>query len=147
MARLYAGDYDRAMALFDIQAGNNSPSQSQALSLAMVANEDKRTAMLALAWFSEAFDSPIKPGVVYQALTDPGFDAEKAWQEFTAEQIALTGEPPVGWAFNVMVSLTFRRYEDLEPRSTSLIWWYPYLKEFRASPHRNRLIREMGIYD
>lgn len=147
VARLFAGDYDRAMERFDIQAGNNSPSQSQALSLAMVAREDRRTAMLALAWFCEAFDILVKPRVIYQSLSDPEFDAAEAYQAFMAEQIALTGGPPVGISVGVLVPLTFRRYEDLQPRSTSMVWWYPFLEEFRASPHRKRLIREMGVYD
>ena len=101
--------------------------------------------MLALAWAFESFEMPIEPQLAYQAFTDPYFDADAEMRKYIEEQVALTGEPPNFAANGGLPALIFRRYEEIEPSTQQMFWWQPGLADFRASPHRNRLIRELGI--
>jgi len=146
-ARLFAGDYDGAMQLFEQIAGSNSPSQGLQIALGLMPKTDRLTTLLTLAWFFEAFRNPLEPELVYRALTDADFDADRALKEYTVEYKALTGEPPDLSRPGTPLPIVFRRYEEMTPSPQNMFWWQTSLTDFMASPHRKRLIREMGIYD
>lgn len=147
LARLYSGDLEGAMKQFEHQAGSNSPSQALPIAIALTTNGSRFEAMLSLAWAMESFDIPMKPRLIYRALTDANFDAEREFRNYFEEQLALTGETPDLTVFGGFPALVFGRYEEMSPSLQNMFWWQPGLSEFRASPHRNRLIRELGIYD
>jgi TolB-like protein len=147
LARLYSGDLEGAIKQFEHQAGSNSPSQALPIAIALTTNGSRFEAMLGLAWAAESFQLSIKPRVIYRALTEPNFDAESELRGYIEEQVALTGEIPDLTLFGGFPALIFRRYDEMVPSLQNMFWWQPGLTEFRASPHRNRLIRELGIYD
>jgi TolB-like protein len=147
LARLYSGDLEGAMKQFEHQAGSNSPSQALPIAITLTTNGSRFNAMLSLAWAVESFDMPMKPRVIYRALTDPDFDADREYRSYIDEQVALTGETPDLTVFGGFPALIFRRYEEMSPSLQNMFWWQPGLTGFRNSGHRNRLIREVGIYD
>lgn len=147
LAQLYAGNYDIAFDSLVRIAGRNATSQARAFALAAVRQRDELTALLAMAWANEAFDTPIEPDLVYRLMTDPKIDRELAFAEYSAEHEALTGEPPDLEDPGSLIPLVFGRYEAMQADPNNMYWWETSFPEFLSSPHRKRLIRDMGIYD
>ena len=57
----------------------------------------------------------------------------------------LKGEP-IDWAQHGSLPFRYKNYAEL--RSVNLpYWWFPYPLDWRESPHRKRLMRDIGLPD
>jgi hypothetical protein len=146
---LYAGDTENAFALFEEGIARGSTSQLNIFALAYIAKGDLRSGMFVLALMSYALNDSIgTSGVLYRALTEPGFDFDREWQKILNTHEAKSGKLfDENHRLNAFTALVFRKYDAMRPSPYISIWWHPNTPDFHASPHRNRLIREMGIYD
>ena len=150
LTRLYAGDTERALALFEQGVARGSASQTAMFSFTYLAKGDPRSAMFVLALSSLSFRESIRdPGLIIRALTEPGFDHDHEWQKIVNAYESRTGETfDENSPLSAYTALAFRKYDALRADPYASLWWHPNTPpDFRASPHRKRLIREMGIYD
>jgi hypothetical protein len=86
--------------------------------------------------------------VIFRALTEPGFDYDREWQKQLNAYEAKAGKKfDENSRVDALTALAFRKYESMAADPFTSLWWHPNTPDFHASPHRNRLIREMGIYD
>ena len=144
LSALYAGDIDRALDLNRTTLANGFYGNAFPFFYVYAANGQEETALIALAaWNAGAGINNATP-FEYRALTDPDFDyaAEKIRIEqayFVAgEDIAAFGPSHPD---NLLL---YRQYDKIENAELQY-WWFPYPLEFRNSPHRKRLIRDMGL--
>jgi hypothetical protein len=80
----------------------------------------------------------------YRALTDPAFDFE-AEKTLIEQAYYRPGEAaPVYDRTQPDFLFIYRQYDQLR-RADMAYWWFPYPLEFRDSPHRKRMMREMGL--
>ncbi|MFC1605379.1 hypothetical protein ACFL33_00770 [Pseudomonadota bacterium] len=147
LAQLYAGNLEVAFQAFELAAGINASSQTRPFAFALARHGEKLSALLALAWNFNDFEFSVDPDLVYQAVTDPGFDEEQAFEEYSAEYMELRGVPPDLAAQDGVLAIVFGRYEEMTASVNDLWWWEKSFPKFTASPHRKRLMREVGIVD
>ena len=147
-AHLFAGDLDGAMKLYVETAGLHNPSQSIMMALALSRRGDRNTAMLALAWSLSAFDiQSLRPERVYRLVTQADLDRERELADLNGERRLLNLPPLDLERDGALLALLFGRYDLMKPVVFGMYWWHPAFPEFLQSPHRKRLIREVGIYD
>ena len=108
---------------------------------------DYRGALLALKVYLLSFSLPYEPGPLIRAVMQPDFDYERELAKFVIEVEASTGERFAWSGTGSFVAVAFRSYENLVPTGNLAYWWNRSFPDFLASPHRKRVIREMGIYD
>ena len=144
MAVLFAGDTDRALEIHETAlrhgfTGNNFP-----FLYVLAATGEKRAALLALASHNAGQGTNRATAYEYRALTDPAFDyrAEKALIEQAYFQAG--AESPDWGPWNKDFLFFYRQYDQLDG-SELPYWWFPYPTDFRNSPHRKRLMREIGL--
>ncbi|MFT6732415.1 MAG: hypothetical protein ACJAS9_000595 [Polaribacter sp.] len=89
------------------------------------------------------------PNVFYRRWTDPNFDFEKELALLLTQKQVDTGR-----SFNSDedfdasdFAYQFKQYDKITPVYYLRVWWERSDPKFLKSPHRKRLIREMGIYD
>jgi len=149
LTRLFAGDTETALSLFEHGVARGATSQNNMFALAYIGEGDIRSGLLMLALDDLAFGPrPVSVEVLFRALTDPGFDFDREWQKFLVEYEVKTGRkfeetdslPPY-------TAVILRKYDVLDPDPYHAFWWHPNVPDFRESPYRKKLIREMGIYD
>ena len=80
--------------------------------------------------------------IIYQALTDPNFDFEEGARVFEIEFRAIHGNYNIG---NFPFTYILKQYDQITPSITHTLWWNHTDPEFLKSPHRKRLIREVGL--
>jgi hypothetical protein len=81
----------------------------------------------------------------YRALLDPDFDFDAEREEIEAVYQATTGDA-LDWGPEDRLSpMVYGQYEHVKPLSGLQAWWRPYPASWRTSPHRKRLIRELGL--
>jgi len=144
LAVLFAGDTERALEIHETALrrgfnGNNFP-----FLFVFVATGEERTALASMAANNAGRGINKATAFEYRALTDPAFDyqAEKALID-QAYYRAGAAEPDFGPA-NPDFLFLYRQYDQLKTSDLSY-WWFPFPLEFRNSPHRKRMMREMGI--
>ena len=144
LAALFAGDTKRALEIHETALrhgfiGNNLP-----FLFVFVATGEERAALASMAANNAARGINKATAYEYRALTDPAFDykAEKALID-QAYYRAGAADPDFGPA-NPDFLFVYRQYDQLKTSDLSY-WWFPYPLEFRNSPHRKRMMREMGI--
>lgn len=150
LTRLFMGETETAFALFEEGLLKGSLSQVSMFSLAYIATGDVRSGMFLLALSELAFEGLFDHNAEarFRALTEPGFDYDLEWQKLVNEQAVESGESlDEQQLLGSFTALVFRKYAAVAPDAYSAFWWHPHLADFHASPHRNRLIREIGIYD
>ena len=149
LTRLFAGDTETALSLFEHGVAQGATSQNSMFVLAYIGEGDLRSGLLLLALGDLAFaESPVSVDVLYRALTDPAFEFDREWQKFLIEYEVKNGSQfeDTG-SLDPFTALVLRKYDALEPGPYSAFWWHPYAPDFLASPYRKELIRRMGIYD
>ena len=148
LTRLFAGDTETALSLFEHGVARGSTSQNSMFVLAYIGEGDLRSGLFMLALEDLAFGaSPVSVDVLFRALTDPGFDFDREWQKFLIEHEVNTGRKfEETDTLGPFTALVLRKYDALDPDPYSAFWWHPYAPDFRASPYRKKLLREMGIY-
>lgn len=147
LAHVFSRDFDAAFEQYVALAGMNATSESISIAFALATEtKDKRSAMLALAWGATAFDTPMAPELIYRALADPRFDSKREFDLYLARREALTGVTADNANLGVF-PIFFGRYDLIVADASSMIWWHPSFPDFLASADRNRIIREIGLYD
>jgi tetratricopeptide (TPR) repeat protein len=148
LANLFLGETETALLLFEEGLAKGNTSQVDEFIFAYVDERDRRSGMLTLAWFNQAYgDDGINVETLYRALTEPGFDYSLEWQNFLADYEARTGKSSADLGRSSFYALAFRRYDDLVIQPFNMIWWNPHLTDFVASPIRKKFIRDMGVDD
>jgi len=149
LTRLFAGDTENALALFEQGVARAATSQLSMFALAYIAKGDLRSGMFVFALSDISFNETIRSsGVIFRALTEPDFEYDREWQKLLNTYEANTGKKfDENSRVDALTGLAFRKYESMAADPYSAFWWHPNTPDFHASPHRNRLIREMGIYD
>ena len=143
MAALFSGDTERALEIHETALRNGFYGNSLPFLFFYVATGEERTALIAIAADNAAKGTNKATVYEYRALTDPAFDYEaekslidQAYFRAGAAEPELSPEHPD-------YLLVYGLYGQLHG-SDLAYWWYPYPLEFRNSPHRKRLIRDMG---
>jgi TolB-like protein len=144
MAALFAGDTARALEIHETALRHGFYGNTNPFLYLYVATGEERTALIALAASNAATGINNATAYEYRAMTDPAFDyeAEKTLIE-QAYFRAGEAEPEFGPA-NPDFMFIYHQYDQISLTDLPY-WWFPYPLEFRNSPHRKRLIREIGM--
>jgi TolB-like protein len=144
LAVLFAGDIERALDIHETAlrhgfTGNNSP-----FLYLFVATGEERTALAVMSSYNAAQGTNRATAYEYRALVDPAFDygAEKTLIDQAYFPAGAT-EPEWGPWHNDFL-FHYRQYDQLHGNDLPY-WWFPHPVEFRSSPHRKRLIHEIGL--
>jgi tetratricopeptide (TPR) repeat protein len=127
MAALFAGDTARALEIHKTALRHGFFGNTYPFVHFFMATGEEHTALMAMAAGNAARGVNNATVYEYRALTEPGFDYE-AEKSLIDQAYFPAGEGEPTWS-------------DLS------YWWLPYPLDFRNSPHRKRLIRDIGIYD
>ena len=146
-AEYYAGNQDAAFLLFEQSVANGGTARGLSFAAAYVTAGDLRSALHTAKWVINSFNFTVKLDQFYRAMTRPDFDFVKERREFEIEVEAETGASLDWHTLNDIEKISFRNCEAMTPNATMSIWWDPSFPHFLTSPHRKRLIRELGIYD
>jgi tetratricopeptide (TPR) repeat protein len=144
LATLFAGDTERALEIHETALrhgfnGNNFP-----FLFVFVATGEERTALAAMAANNAGRGINKATAFEYRALADPAFDY-KAEKALIDQAYFRAGAAEPDWSpANPDFLFLYRQYDQLKTSDLSY-WWFPYPLEFRNSPHRKRMMREMGI--
>jgi tetratricopeptide (TPR) repeat protein len=144
LAALFAGDTKRALEIHETALRHGFNGNNLPFLFVFVATGEERAALASMAANNAARGINKATAYEYRALTDPAFDykAEKALID-QAYYRAGAADPDFGPA-NPDFLFVYRQYDQLKTSDLSY-WWFPYPLEFRNSPHRKRMMREMGI--
>ncbi len=147
VAYIYLGEKQKAYTLFEQGIAQKGTAYAEIFAFSLAADGDYRSALLALKVYFLAFQDVTPPDPLIRALVEPGFDHEAELRQFIIEMEARTGEE-FDWSKAAsFIGVAFRSYENIHPTVNLADWWNPAFPHFLASPHRKRVIREMGIYD
>ncbi|MCJ7555642.1 MAG: hypothetical protein MUP90_01865 [Gammaproteobacteria bacterium] len=147
VAYIYLGEKHKAYTLFEQGVAQKGTAYTQIFAFALAADGDYRGALLALRLNLLAFQELTPPDPLIRALMESGFDYEGELRQFIIEMEASTGEKFDWSEASSYVAVVFRSYENIHPTINLADWWNPSFPDFLASPHRKRVIREMGIDD
>jgi len=144
LAALFSGDTERALEIHETTLRHGFYGNSTPFLFLYAATGEERTALIALTANNAGRGINKATAYEYRALTDPAFDyeAEKSLIE-QAYFRAGAAEPDFG-PTNSDYLFIYRQYDQLRI-SDLAYWWFPYPLEFRNSPHRKRLMREIGM--
>ena len=144
LAVLFSGDTARALEIHETALSYGFYGNSLPFLYLYVAMGEERTALIALAADNAGRGINKATAYEYRALSDPAFDYE-AEKSLIDQAYFLAGatEPEFGPA-NPDFLFNYRQYDQLH-HSDNPYWWFPYPLEFRNSPHRKRMMREIGI--
>ena len=144
LAALFSGDTARAVETHETSLRNGFYGNSMPFLYLYVATGEERTALIAMAAENSGRGTNKATAYEYRAMTDPAFDygAEKSLID-QAYYRAGAAEPEFGPA-NPDFLFVNRQYDQIHG-SDNPYWWFPYPLEFRNSPHRKRMMREIGL--
>lgn len=147
LVNLYTGKEDEAIRLFELGLQHGATSQFAPFVQAYAARGDYRSVLFLLQMEFLGDDRPYSLDRRYRAITDPHFDFERERREFEIEYKVAT-DTELDWSsLGNQELLQLRKFDALSPDKFTAVWWYPGSAQFKASPHRKRLIREIGAYD
>ena len=147
VAYIYLGEKQKAYTLFEQGIAQKGTAYAQIFAFSLAADGDYRSALLALKVYFLAFQDVTPPEPLIRALMEPGFDHEAELRQFIIEMEARTGKEFDWSKASSFIGVAFRSYENIHPTVNLADWWNPAFPHFLASPHRKRVIREMGVYD
>jgi TolB-like protein len=144
MSVLFAGDTARALEIHETVLRHGFYGNVDPFLYLYLATGDERTALIALAAANAATGINNATAYEYRALSDPAFDYE-AEKTLIEQAYVRAGEvePEFGPA-NPVYLFTYRQYDQIS-RTDLPYWWFPYPLDFRNSPHRKRLMRDIGL--
>jgi len=144
LAALFAGDTERALEIHETALRNGFWGNSNPFLYLYTVTGEERTALIAMAANNAALGINKATAYEYRALTDPAFDY-KAEKTLIDQAYFRAGAAKPEWdPAHPDFLFLYRQYDQL--RSSELAyWWFPYPLEFRNSPHRKRLMREVGL--
>ena len=144
LAALFAGDTERALDIHETVLRHGFYGNALPFQYLYVATGEERTTLIALAANNAARGINNATAYEYRAMTDPAFDYE-AEKTFIEQAYFRAGAADPDWdETNPDYMFVYRQYDQLKS-SDLAYWWFPYPLEFRNSPHRKRMMREMGL--
>ena len=143
VSHLYEGETATALELYARAIVAGATSQSRPFFYYLAANDRLEGAALLLTTSVFLGVTGDQPYTLIQAFNDPAFEYEKEWQ-LAVQQYSSEYEAPDE---SNLLNYIFKRYEHLKPRTYEALWWQPGHDDFMQSPHRYRLMREVGVYD
>ena len=144
LAALFSGDTERALEIHETTLSHGFYGNSMPFLYLYAAMGEERTALIALAAHNAGRGINKATAYEYRALIDPAFDYE-AEKSLIDQAYFRAGAAEPDWsAANGDYLFTYREYDQLRS-SDMAYWWFPYPLEFRNSPHRKRLMRELGL--
>jgi len=143
-AVLFSGDTARALEIHETLLSHGFFGNSLPFLFLYAATGEERTALIALAADNAGRGINKATAYEYRAITDPAFDyhAEKTLID-QAYYRAGAAEPDFDPS-HPDFQFIYRLYDQLHSSELSY-WWFPYPLEFRNSPHRKRMMREIGL--
>ena len=146
LAALFSGDTERALEIHEAALRNGFYGNSDPFLHFYVATGKERTALIALAALNAGRGINKATAYEYRALTDPAFDYEAEKTLIDQAYFRAGAEEPEWAATHPSFLFLYRQYDQIH-ESDLPYWWFPYPLEFRESPHRKRIMREMGMPD
>ena len=144
LAVLFSGDTERALDIHEAALRNGFYGNSLPFLYLYAATGEERTALIAMAANNAARGVNKATAYQYRALTDPTFDYE-AEKTLIDQAYFRAGAAEPDWGpTHPDYLFIYRQYDQLHDSELSY-WWFPYPLEFRNSPHRKRMMREIGL--
>ena len=144
LAALFSGDTERALEIHETALRSGFYGNSMPFLYLYAAMGEERTALIAMAATNAALGINKATVYEYRALIDPAFDY-KAEKTLIDQAYYSSGATAPEWSTaNPDYLFVYRQYDELYG-SDLPYWWFPYPLEFRDSPHRKRMMREMGM--
>ena len=144
LAALFAGDTERALEIHDEAVRRGFYGNVDPFLFLYAATGRERAAILAMAAVNAGRGINKATPYEYRAMTDPTFDY-KSEKALVDQAYFPAGATEPDWApTHPNFLFLYRQYDQLQT-SDLAYWWYPYPLEFRNSPHRKRLMRELGL--
>ncbi len=81
---------------------------------------------------------------IFQAWTDPEYDREAGYEQVYTRMQELGFDPLKNPGTAWFIWIAFGNYEDAQPVG-SRFYWGTTIDEFKSSPHRKRLLNEIGM--
>jgi adenylate cyclase len=144
LAALYTGDTARALEIHETTLGHGFYGNAIPFLYLYVATGEERTALIALAANNAARGTNKATAYAYRALTDPAFDYEAEKTLIDQAYFRAGAAEPDFDPTHPDYLFIYRQYDQLHDSELSY-WWFPYPLEFRNSPHRKRMMREIGL--
>jgi adenylate cyclase len=144
LAVLFSGDTERALEIHETALRHGFSGNIDPFLFLYVATGRERTTLTAMASHNAGRGINKATAYEYRAMTDPAFDygAEKSLID---QAYYPAGEAEPVWdPTHPNYLFLYRQYDQLHT-SDLPYWWFPYPLEFRESPHRKRLMREIGL--
>ena len=144
LAALFSGDTERALAIHETALRNGFSGNIDPFLHLYAATGRGRTALTAMAAYNAGRGINKATNYEYRAMTDPAFDY-RAEKSLIDQAYYPAGEAEPVWdPTHPNYLFIYRQYDQLH-NSDLPYWWFPYPLEFHDSPHRKRLMREMGM--
>jgi hypothetical protein len=145
MVRLFEGDFGEAERLYEedlLKGSDGDPFPFLFLQI----EQGKRSAVLSnIAGYYHAQDQDWLIEPLLNAMIDRSFEFEAVQKSIEAPWEASTGKA-LDWTLDNYHAFYFKNYAAITGYPNSPFWWYPYPEDFKQSPHRKRMIRDMGTY-
>jgi TolB-like protein len=144
LAVLYTGDTERALEIHETALRHGFNGNNLPFLYVYVATGRELAALASMAANNAGRGINRATAYEYRALIDPAFDyqAEKALID---QAYFRAGEAEPEWSPTSSDYLfVYRQYDQLQV-SDLQYWWFRYPLEYRNSPHRKRMMREMGL--
>jgi TolB-like protein len=144
LAVLFAGDTERALEIHETLLRNGFWGNSNPFLHLYAATGEERTALIALTANNAGQAINKATAYEYRALTDPALDY-KAEKTLIDQAYFRPGAAEPEWdPANPDFLFLYGQYDQIHS-SELAYWWFPYPLEFRNSPHRKRMMREVGL--
>jgi adenylate cyclase len=144
LSALFSGDTERALEIHETALRNGFYGNAMPFLHLYVATGEERTALIALAANNAARGTNKATAYAYRAITDPTFDYEAEKTLIDQAYFRAGAAEPDFDPTHLDYLFIYRQYDQLHDSELSY-WWFPYPLEFRNSPHRKRLMREIGL--
>ena len=144
LAALFAGDTARALEIHEAALRHGFYGNIDPFLFYYLATGQERTALIAMAASNAARGVNNATNYEYRALTDPAFDYEAEKTLIEQAHIPAGETEPNFDLRHPNFLFIYRQYDQIQ-RIDLPYYWFPYPLEFRDSPHRKRLIRELGL--
>ena len=149
LTHLYAGNKEQAFEIFDQSMLTGSTSQMGPFYRALLVEGKLREGIYMLVLSNNTFNIGQDIEKIYRRWTDPDFNFEQELKIFIS-QYQVKNNDVFNWNKLFLGPITayqYKQYDKINPEYHSMIWWERADVEFLKSPHRKRIMREIGIYD
>jgi TolB-like protein len=144
LALLFAGDTERALEVHEAALRNGFTGNNLPFLYLFAATGEERSALIAIASHNAAQGTNSATAYEYRAVMDSAFDYEA--EKTLIDQAYFTAgaaDPEWGPWHNDFL-FHYRQYDQINGHDLPY-WWFPYPLEFRNSPHRKRIMSEIGL--